>query len=158
MSTATIERVGLEEIVEKTARFFGVAELDIHSPTRMRRPTTARHTAMYLTRELTDHTLREIGEAIGGRDHTTVMHALESIEARIDTEPDFAEEIERLRAQLNGEKKYAIGIIVEEYSTVYVTARSEEEALELYRDGAHSEPTNRWWDNERITDINEAPA
>lgn len=152
MSTpATAEvRITIKEIIELTARFFGVAALDITGMTRMRRPSEARHAAMYFARDLLNASYREIGEAMGGRDHTTAMNGVQVTTNRVETEPDFAEEIKQLRAELNGEKTYAIAQSVEEYSTVYVTASSKEEALELYREGAHSEPTNKWWDNERV--------
>lgn len=152
MSTPPAEtQIAIEEIIEQTARFFGVAELDVHSPTRMRRPTEARHVAMYLARELTEHSFPEIGDAIGQRDHSTVIRAAESIQNRIDTEPDFAERVRALLDQLAPQpRRYAIAQAVEEYTTVYVIAHSPEEALELYNEGTHSSPINKRWDNERV--------
>jgi chromosomal replication initiator protein len=51
---------------------------------------------MYLSRNLTDSSLPEIGENFGGRDHTTVMHGYDKIEERLEKDPDFGKTIERL--------------------------------------------------------------
>jgi chromosomal replication initiator protein len=58
-----------------TAQYFGVTVDDLCGSSRSRVLVTARQIAMYLCRELTDLSLPKIGQAFGGRDHTTVMHA-----------------------------------------------------------------------------------
>jgi chromosomal replication initiator protein len=62
-------------IMAQTATYFGIAIEDLCGPSRSRVLVTARQIAMYLCRELTDMSLPKIGQAFGGRDHTTVMHA-----------------------------------------------------------------------------------
>ena len=62
-------------IMAQTADYFGLTIEDLQSASRTRLLVTARQIAMYLCRELTDMSLPRIGEAFGGRDHTTVMHA-----------------------------------------------------------------------------------
>jgi chromosomal replication initiator protein len=58
--------------------------------------------AMYLAKQLTARSLPEIGRKFGGRDHTTVMHAVRKIEELKTTDPTFAEDIELLRRMLEG--------------------------------------------------------
>jgi chromosomal replication initiator protein len=59
----------------QTAQYFGISMDDLQGQSRSRVLVTARQIAMYLCRELTDMSLPKIGQAFGGRDHTTVMHA-----------------------------------------------------------------------------------
>jgi chromosomal replication initiator protein len=63
------------QIMTATAQYFGVTVDDLCGSSRSRVLVTARQIAMYLCRELTDLSLPKIGQAFGGRDHTTVMHA-----------------------------------------------------------------------------------
>ena len=62
-------------IMAATAAYFGLSMEDLCGSSRSRVLVTARQIAMYLCRELTDLSLPKIGQAFGGRDHTTVMHA-----------------------------------------------------------------------------------
>ena len=64
-----------DQIMEATAEYFGVGVDDIRGQSRSRVLVNARQVAMYICRELTDLSLPRIGQAFGGRDHTTVMHA-----------------------------------------------------------------------------------
>jgi chromosomal replication initiator protein len=64
-----------DQIMVSTADYFGVSLEDLRGHSRSRVLVTARQVAMYLCRELTDLSLPRIGQAFGGRDHTTVMHA-----------------------------------------------------------------------------------
>jgi chromosomal replication initiator protein len=67
--------ISSEQIMELTAEYFGVSIDDLRGHSRSRVLVNARQVAMYLCRELTDLSLPRIGQAFGGRDHTTVMHA-----------------------------------------------------------------------------------
>ena len=60
----------------------------------------ARQVAMYLARELTDHSLPEIGRGIGGRNHTTVLHAVNRVEAALRTDDDVRTAVDNLRRRL----------------------------------------------------------
>ncbi|HEX2026423.1 MAG TPA: chromosomal replication initiator protein DnaA [Nitriliruptorales bacterium] len=71
--------IGVSLIQEEVADFFALTVEDLCSPSRSRQLVTARQIAMYLIRELTDLSLPRIGRAFGGRDHTTVMHAVDKI-------------------------------------------------------------------------------
>ncbi|WP_442904773.1 chromosomal replication initiator protein DnaA [Glycomyces sp. MUSA5-2] len=71
--------VTVDQIMQATADYFGVASADLKGNSRSRILVNARQVAMYLCRELTDMSLPRIGQAFGGRDHTTVMHANKKI-------------------------------------------------------------------------------
>jgi len=71
--------VTVEQIMQATADYFGVQTADLKGNSRSRVLVNARQVAMYLCRELTDMSLPRIGQAFGGRDHTTVMHANKKI-------------------------------------------------------------------------------
>jgi chromosomal replication initiator protein len=71
--------VSVPIIMAETAAYFGLSIEDLTGSSRSRLLVTARQMAMYLTRELTDLSLPKIGQAFGGRDHTTVMHATQKI-------------------------------------------------------------------------------
>jgi chromosomal replication initiator protein len=66
-------------ILETTAATFGLSIDELRGPSRTRPLVTARQICMYLFRELTDYSYPAIGREFGGRDHTTVMHAVEKI-------------------------------------------------------------------------------
>jgi chromosomal replication initiator protein len=66
-------------ILEETASYFSLSTGDLMSKSRSRPLTNARHIAMYLTRECTGLSLVKIGEIFGGRDHTTVLHAINKV-------------------------------------------------------------------------------
>jgi chromosomal replication initiator protein len=91
---------GLSEIVDAAAQEFGVTSESLLA--RDRRPTvaTARQVAMYLARELTEHSLPEIGRGIGGRNHTTVLHAVNRVGASIRTDPAVHTAVDNLRRRL----------------------------------------------------------
>jgi chromosomal replication initiator protein len=71
--------VTVDQIMQATADYFGVQAADLKGNSRSRVLVNARQVAMYLCRELTDMSLPRIGQAFGGRDHTTVMHANKKI-------------------------------------------------------------------------------
>ncbi|WP_035535044.1 chromosomal replication initiator protein DnaA [Haloglycomyces albus] len=71
--------VTVEQILKVTTEYFDVSQADLKGTSRSRILVNARQVAMYLCRELTDLSLPRIGQAFGGRDHTTVMHATKKI-------------------------------------------------------------------------------
>ena len=75
LPTETGPEITAAQIMGATASYFGVTVDDLCGSSRSRVLVTARQIAMYLCRELTDLSLPKIGQAFGGRDHTTVMHA-----------------------------------------------------------------------------------
>ncbi len=85
-----------------TAEVFGVAPASLVAQDRRPRIALARQVAMYLVRELTDESLPSIGAGFGGRNHSTVVHALRRVPQRMDADTDVRVAVEKLRATLGG--------------------------------------------------------
>lgn len=99
---ANDRRVTIEEIQKQVASHFNIRTSDMHSARRARSVARPRQVAMYLSKQLTARSLPEIGRKFGGRDHTTVMHAVKKVEELKTSDPGFAEDIELLRRMLEG--------------------------------------------------------
>ncbi len=99
---ANDRRVTIEEIQKRVAEHYNVRIADMHSARRARAVARPRQVAMYLSKQLTSRSLPEIGRKFGGRDHTTVMHAVRKIEELKATDNGFAEDVELLRRMLEG--------------------------------------------------------
>ncbi|WP_417830123.1 chromosomal replication initiator protein DnaA [Thalassospira sp.] len=97
---ASERRVSIEEIQKRVAEHFNIKVSDMHSARRARAVARPRQVAMYLSKQLTTHSLPEIGRKFGGRDHTTVMHAVRKIEELHGTDPSLSEDIDLLRRML----------------------------------------------------------
>lgn len=94
------KRVKIEEIQKLVASHYNVTRADILSARRTAAVVLPRQIAMYLSKSLTLRSLPEIGRRFGGRDHTTVLHAVRKIEALSGKEAALAEEIELLKRML----------------------------------------------------------
>jgi len=99
---ANDRKVTIEEIQKRVAEHFSIRFADMHSPRRARAVARPRQVAMYLAKQLTSRSLPEIGRKFGGRDHTTVMHAVKKIESLREIDAAFAEDIDLLRRKLEG--------------------------------------------------------
>jgi chromosomal replication initiator protein len=93
-------RVTIEEIQKRVAEHFNIRIADMHSARRSRALARPRQVAMYLAKQLTTRSLPEIGRKFGGRDHTTVMHAVKKIDELRQSDVGFAEDVELLRRML----------------------------------------------------------
>jgi chromosomal replication initiator protein len=90
----------ISEIVEAAAREFGVRREELLARDRRPDVAAARQVAMYLARELTDHSLPEIGRGIGGRNHATVLHAVNRVSAALGTDAAVRSAVDNLRRRL----------------------------------------------------------
>lgn len=97
---ANDRRVTIEEIQKRVAEHFNIRLADMHSARRARAVARPRQVAMYLSKQLTARSLPEIGRKFGGRDHTTVMHAVRKVEELRATDNSFNEDVELLRRML----------------------------------------------------------
>jgi chromosomal replication initiator protein len=97
---ASNRRVTIEEIQKKVAEHYNVKLADMHSPRRARAVARPRQVAMYLAKQLTTRSLPEIGRKFGGRDHTTVIHAVRKIEELRTGDPILSEDVELLKRLL----------------------------------------------------------
>jgi chromosomal replication initiator protein len=94
------KRVKIEDIQRIVARQYNVSRSDLLSSRRTANVVRPRQVAMYLAKTLTLRSLPEIGRRFGGRDHTTVLHAVRKIEGLVGNDMALAEEIEILKRQL----------------------------------------------------------
>lgn len=101
MLRAQAQALSIDRIQKTTAEYFDVRLSDMLSRKRTRIIVRPRQVAMALCKELTTHSLPEIGQAFGGRDHTTVIHACKVIEELRATDGQMNEDYERLVRQLN---------------------------------------------------------
>lgn len=90
----------IDEIQRIACEYFNIPEDLVRGKTRKREVVQARQVAMYFSKQLTQHSLKTIGLHFGGRDHSTVIHANQSVEDQIDTDPKFADIIEEIRQRL----------------------------------------------------------
>jgi chromosomal replication initiator protein len=94
------KRVKIEDIQRIVARQYNVSRSDLLSSRRTANVVRPRQVAMYLAKTLTLRSLPEIGRRFGGRDHTTVLHAVRKIEGLVGNDAMLADEIEILKRQL----------------------------------------------------------
>ncbi|HVJ52236.1 MAG TPA: chromosomal replication initiator protein DnaA [Aliidongia sp.] len=97
---ANDRRLTIDEIQKKVAEHFNIRLADMHSARRSRNIARPRQVAMYLCKQLTPRSLPEIGRKFGGRDHTTVLHAVRKVEELLASDGALAEDIELLRRMM----------------------------------------------------------
>ena len=93
--------VGPQEISDKVGESYGVSPEEITGPGRGAKVLRARQVAVYLTRELTDLSLGQIGDRFGGRDHSTVLNSVRRVQAEQEADPDLRRRLEELRGVLH---------------------------------------------------------
>ena len=86
------KQVSIDNIQRTVAEYYKIKVADLLSKRRTRTVTRPRQVAMALSKELTNHSLPEIGDAFGGRDHTTVLHACKKIVELQETDPGIRED------------------------------------------------------------------
>ncbi|MGH7352968.1 MAG: chromosomal replication initiator protein DnaA [Candidatus Rokuibacteriota bacterium] len=89
-------QVTIDEIQRKVAEHFAIRVSDLKAKNRTRAVAFPRQVAMYVAREITHHSLSELGRAFGGKDHTTVLHAVEKIKALLQEDPKLRQQVEAL--------------------------------------------------------------
>ena len=99
---ASASKVTVDEITRKVADHYSVRISDILSHRRARSIVRPRQIAMYFSKNLTTRSLPEIGRYFGGRDHTTVLHAVRKVSELERDDVQFAEDLEILRRMLEG--------------------------------------------------------
>lgn len=89
-------QVSVENIQKVVAEYYKIKVADLHSKRRSRSVARPRQVAMAIAKELTSHSLPEIGDAFGGRDHTTVLHACRKVDQLNQSDPDISEDFSNL--------------------------------------------------------------
>ena len=95
------EQAPVEEIQQRVSKAFGISRAELIGSTRAATPVGARQIAIYLTRELTDLSLPQIGRLYGGRDHSTVLNSIRRVEARCGEDPALAARVDELRGAIH---------------------------------------------------------
>ncbi len=102
LSLSSEKRLTVDEIQKAVATHFGVTPADICSKRRTQSVVRPRHVAMYLSKTLTTRSLPDIGRRFGGRDHSTVIHAVNKVTSMMEAGDPIADEIDRLTRDLQG--------------------------------------------------------
>jgi len=89
------------EIQQLVAERFGISRAELVGSSRAATPLRARQVAIFLTRELTDLSLPQIGRLYGGRDHSTVINSLRRVEAGLAEDAELAERVQELRGAIH---------------------------------------------------------
>jgi chromosomal replication initiator protein len=102
LSLSSERRLTVDDIQKSVATHFGVTPADICSKRRTQSVVRPRHVAMYLAKTMTTRSLPDIGRRFGGRDHSTVIHAVNKVTAMIDAGDPVTQDIEVLTRELRG--------------------------------------------------------
>lgn len=94
------QNLDIGTIISVVSKYYEIDESLLRLKSKRQEIVTARHTAMYLSKEMTNCSLQTIGAHFGGRNHATVIHACKCIEEELSNDPSFAEKIERLKETL----------------------------------------------------------
>ena len=92
--------LSMDNIIRVVAEFFVLTPNDLKGKKRPQNIVFARQIAMYIGRELTNYSTTELGQEFGGRDHTTVMHSIDKIKAKLLTDPSLESTIESLKRSI----------------------------------------------------------
>jgi chromosomal replication initiator protein len=95
------QATSVEEIQQRVAECFGISRAELIGSSRAATPLRARQVAIFLTRELTDLSLPQIGRLYGGRDHSTVLNSLRRVEAGLAEDPELAGRVDDLRVAIH---------------------------------------------------------
>ncbi len=95
------QTTSVEEIQQRVAEGFGISRAELVGSSRAATPLRARQVAIFLTRELTDLSLPQIGRLYGGRDHSTVLNSLRRVEAGLADDSELAGRVSELRGSIH---------------------------------------------------------
>ena len=92
--------VSIDYLQKIASEHYNISLEDLKSKTRKKEVVIARHVAMYLAKQYTNHSLKSIGQYCGGRDHSTVIHALQAVNDMLTTVPRFKSSLEELKRKI----------------------------------------------------------
>jgi chromosomal replication initiator protein len=97
----SVQTTSVEEIQQRVAEGYGISRAELVGSSRAATPLRARQVAIFLTRELTDLSLPQIGRLYGGRDHSTVLNSLRRVEAGLAADAELADRVQDLRSAIH---------------------------------------------------------
>ncbi len=97
-----VHPVTIQRVLEATAADFSIDVDQLVGKRRTKRINAARQIAIYLSREMTDTSLLQIGDAFGGRAHSTVLHACNKVQEELEEDPALGQQLERIKTHLLG--------------------------------------------------------
>jgi chromosomal replication initiator protein len=100
-SQNALRKPQLRSITKQVCRYFNLKTTELRGPARQQRVVRARGVAMLLARQLTSHSLDQVGRHYGNRDHSTVLHACRKTQSLIQTDPAIRRAVEELTVQLS---------------------------------------------------------
>jgi chromosomal replication initiator protein len=95
------KRITIQQILDAVTKYYNVRLSDLQGKRRHKSITFPRQVCMFLARRYTRYSLEEIGGYFGGRDHTTVLHAVRTVDSDAKTDPEVADQLAQLESQLN---------------------------------------------------------
>lgn len=95
------KEINIEMIQKSVSAYFSISIDALKDKSRKKEIATARQVAMYFAKEYTDYSLKQIGQYFGGRDHSTVIHAVQSVHNLIDTDDSFRRSVNELKKQIH---------------------------------------------------------
>ena len=101
-ATADAKRITIQQILDVVTTYYNVRLSDLQSKRRQKSIAFPRQVCMFLARRHTRYSLEEVGGYFGGRDHTTVLHAVRTVDADIKSDPEIAKQLAHLEHQLLG--------------------------------------------------------
>jgi chromosomal replication initiator protein len=101
-ATSEPRRITIQQILDAVTKYYNVRLSDLQSKKRHKSIAFPRQVCMYLARRHTHYSLEEIGGYFGGRDHTTVLHAVRTVDEGVKRKPDVAEQLTHIEHQLAG--------------------------------------------------------
>jgi len=100
MVKETVKTISVEMVQKEVAEFFNIQVADLKNKSRQKNIVIPRQVAMYLSRKLTSHSLPQIGAAFGGKDHTTILHAVKKVEEILSTDEQLKKIVDTLTSSL----------------------------------------------------------
>ncbi len=94
------KEIDIDKIQKSVSLYFSVTVDELKDKTRKKEVATARQVAMYFAKEYTDYSLKQIGQYFGGRDHSTVIHAVQCVNNQIIKDDSFKKSVDELKKQL----------------------------------------------------------
>jgi chromosomal replication initiator protein len=102
-TTRSATATSVEEIQQRVAERFGISRAELIGSSRAATPLRARQVAIYLTREMTDLSLPQIGRLYGGRDHSTILNSVRRLEASLAEDEELARRVGELRGAIHSQ-------------------------------------------------------